>query len=115
MAEFKLGRIKFVYQGAWAAATAYVVDDVISVGGRTYICVVSHTASAAFATDLNFNPTKWNVVADGAKWLGTWANNTSYNINDQVLYGGIVYQANTNSFVVKSLSSANLDIDSGFF
>ena len=95
MAEFKLGRIKFVYQGAWAQGTAYVVDDVISVGGRTYICVVSHTASAAFATDLNFNPTKWNVVADGAKWLGAWANNTSYNINDQVLYGGIVYQANT--------------------
>jgi len=95
MAEFKLGRIKFVYQGAWAASTAYVVDDVVSVGGKTYICVVSHTASAAFATDLNFNPTKWNVVADGAKWLGAWANNTSYNINDQVLYGGIVYQANT--------------------
>ena len=95
MAEFKLGRIKFVYQGAWVTGTSYVVDDVISVGGKTYICVVSHTASAAFATDLNFNPTKWNVVADGAKWLGTWANNTSYNINDQVLYGGIVYQANT--------------------
>jgi len=95
MAEFKLGRIKFVYQGAWATTTAYAVDDVVTVGGKTYICVVSHTSSALFGTDLNFNPTKWNVVADGAKWLGAWANNTYYNLGDQVQYGGIVYQANT--------------------
>ena len=35
MAEFKLGRIKFVYQGAWQTGQSYVVDDVITVGGKT--------------------------------------------------------------------------------
>jgi len=95
MAEFKLGRIKFVYQGAWATGTAYAVDDVVTVGGKTYICVISHTSAGLFGTDLNFNPTKWNVVSDGSKWLGNWTNNTYYNIGDQVQYGGIVYQANT--------------------
>jgi hypothetical protein len=113
MAEFKLGRIKFVYQGAWGTGSSYVVDDVVSVGGKTYICVITHTSSAAFATDLNFNPTKWNVVADGAKWLGTWANNTSYNINDQVLYGGIVYQANTAHISVASSTPVTVTGASG--
>ena len=95
MAEFKLGRIKFVYQGAWATSTAYVVDDVVTVGGKTYICVISHTASSLFVTDLTANPTNWNLVADGSKWTGSWANNTYYNTGDQALYGGIVYQCVT--------------------
>jgi hypothetical protein len=98
MAEFKLGRIKFVYQGAWAQNTAYVVDDVITVSGKTYICVVSHTSTNAitgFATDLAYNPTNWNLIADGAKWTGAWANGTYYNVSDQVAYGGVVYQCLT--------------------
>ena len=55
MAEYKLGRIKFVYQGTWTTGTSYVVDDVVTVGGKTYICTVSNTASATFATDLASN------------------------------------------------------------
>jgi hypothetical protein len=93
MAEYKLGRIKFVYQGAWASSTAYVVDDVVTVGGKTYICIVSNTSSAIFATDLSSN--YWSIVADGTRWTGTWANATYYQLGDQVLYGGIVYQATT--------------------
>jgi len=95
MAEFKLGRIKFVYQGAWTTGTAYVVDDVVTVGGKTYICVQSHTASALFATDLTANPTNWNIVADGSRWTGNWTNNTYYNLGDLVLYGGVVYECTT--------------------
>ena len=93
MAEYKLGRIKFVYQGAWAPTSAYVVDDVVTVGGKTYICTTSNTSSALFATDLASN--YWSLVADGTRWTGTWANATYYQLGDQVLYGGIVYQATT--------------------
>jgi hypothetical protein len=98
MAEFKLGRIKFVYQGPWAQNNVYVVDDVVSIGGKAYICVVSHTstnASTGFSTDLAFVPTKWNILSDGSSWLGTWTNNTYYSQGDQVQYGGVVYQALT--------------------
>ena len=95
MAEFKLGRIKFVYQGAWATGTSYVVDDVVTVNGKTYICVISHTASSLFATDQTVIPTKWNLVADGTKWLGTWTASTYYNLGDMILWGGIVYVCNT--------------------
>jgi len=94
MAEFKLGRIKFVYQGAWANGTAYVVDDVVTVGGKTYICVISHTASSTFVTDLDANPTKWNLVSDGTQWRGDWTPTTTYNLGDVVVYGGTVYVCN---------------------
>ena len=97
MAEFKLGRIKFVYQGAWTTGNAYVVDDVVTVGGKTYICVISHTASALFASDLTggVGITKWNLIADGSQWKGNWSPTTYYNLNDMVLWGGIVYICKT--------------------
>ena len=113
MAEFKLGRIKFVYQGAWTTGTAYVVDDVVSVSGKTYICVQSHTASALFATDLASNPTNWNLVADGSKWTGNWTNNTYYNLGDQVQYGGIVYLCTSSHTSVATSASISVTGASG--
>jgi len=95
MAEFKLGRIKFVYQGTWAPSTAYVVDDVVTVGGKTYICVISNTSSSSFNTDLNNITPYWNLIADGSRWTGTWTNGTAYQLGDLALYGGIVYQCTT--------------------
>ena len=53
MAEFKLGRIRFVWKGAWYTGTIYSVDDVVRYGGRTYICVVNHTANAEFQVDFD--------------------------------------------------------------
>ena len=91
MAEFKLGRIRFVWQGAWESGTTYAIDDVVSKGGKSYICVVNHVASAHFATDLSAIPTKWNVVADGTTWRGDWQPNEEYDAGDEVKYGGIVY------------------------
>jgi hypothetical protein len=95
MAEFKLGRIRFVYQGAWTTGASYSVDDVITIGGKTYICVVSHQASPLFATDLAIVPAKWKIIADGQQWRGNWAATTYYNSGDLVKYGGLVYACNT--------------------
>ena len=97
MAEFKLGRIKFVYQGAWTTGHNYVVDDVITNGGKTYICVISHTSSSLFATDLAGIPgvTKWNLIADGSTWRNTWAATTYYNLGDIVVWGATVYICKT--------------------
>jgi hypothetical protein len=95
MAQFKLGRIKPVYQGAWTntVGQTYVVDDIVTVGGKTYICVINNTpSSTSFATDLNANPSLWNLVADGSLWRGIWLNSTTYNLGDLALYGGVLYQ-----------------------
>jgi len=91
MAEFKLGRIRFVWKGQWTVGTPYLIDDVVSNGGKSYICVVNHTASSLFDTDLDFTPTKWNIVADGTQWNGDWASGTYYNPGAVVKYGAVVY------------------------
>ena len=92
MAEFLLGRIKFVWKGDWAVSTAYVKDDVIRYGGKVYICTTAHTSNSS-STGFYTDETNWNVFADGSAWKGDWAINTYYKKNDIVKYGGYVYIA----------------------
>jgi hypothetical protein len=112
MAEYILGRIKFVYQGNWTTATPYKVDDVVTVNGKTYICLVNHTSSSLFATDLLDVTPKWNIVADGQKWRGAWTTSTRYELGDQVLYGAVVYTCNT-AHTSASFSNLGLENDQG--
>ena len=95
MAEFKLGRIRFVWKGTWTPSATYLIDDVISNGGKSYVCVVNHTSSSLFDTDLDFNPTKWNIVSDGTQWNGDWTPGTYYNPGAVVKYGALVYICKT--------------------
>ena len=112
MAEFRLGRIRFVWKDAWSASTTYYVDDVIRYGGKVYICVEGHNADADFYTDLNAVPSKWNLMSDGQTWRGDWDVDTFYAIGDIVLYGGITYICNT-PHTSNSDSSLSLEADSG--
>ncbi len=91
MAEFKLGRIRFVWKGAWVTGTTYYKDDVVRFGGKVYLCQVGHTASADFNTDLDISPTKWNLMADGQRWRNNWSTATVYEEGDLVKYGGPIY------------------------
>jgi len=91
MAEFKLGRIRFVWKQDWTTGTEYYKDDVVSYGGTTFICVKGHLAAADFYTDLEVSPPKWNKFADGQEWRGDWTAQTLYRKNDLVKYGGLVY------------------------
>ena len=77
MAEFKLGRIKFVWKDDWSTGITYLKDDVIRYRGKTYICVVGHISAADFNTDLNFVPSKWNLMTDGQAWRGSWTISTA--------------------------------------
>jgi hypothetical protein len=90
MAEFKLGRIRFVWKGQWASTTDYIVDDVVAFNGKTYICVVTHTADV-FNTDLTAGIPKWNLMADGVTWDGVWTPTTDYSPGTIVRYGGTTY------------------------
>ena len=51
MAEFKLERFKYTWKGDWVTGTAYKRDDVIRVGGKSYVCVITHVSNPAFRTD----------------------------------------------------------------
>ena len=91
MAEFKLGRIRFVWKNEWATATTYYKDDVVRFGGKTYVCQVGHTSVADFNTDLDISPTKWNLMSDGQRWRDAWSVSTVYQEGDLVKYGGGIY------------------------
>tara|TARA_B100000029_G_scaffold2614_1_gene3171 strand:+ start:841 stop:1470 length:630 start_codon:yes stop_codon:yes gene_type:complete len=57
MATINLGRIKPVFQGAYNGSTAYVVDDIVTFGGETFICILASTGNATS------NATYWSKLA----------------------------------------------------
>ena len=46
MATVNLGAIKFNWKGAYNNSTAYAVDDVVSSGGNSYVCIQASTGNA---------------------------------------------------------------------
>ena len=96
MAEFKLGRLRFVWKNDWTASAVYFQDDVVAFGGKIYICVLGHTSSANFFSDFDIVPPKWNLVSDGQTWKGDWQPQQAYVYDDIVRYGGRLYICQTN-------------------
>ena len=105
MADFVLGRIKFVWKGDWSGSTAYLADDVVKYGGNAFIAVVNHTSSSAFETDLSANPTKWQKMVGGIDYKTDYANATFYKVDDIVKYGPSLWRCTT----AHTSSSAVLD------
>ena len=95
MADFRLGRLKFNWRGAWQASTSYVIDDIVSFKGNSYVCVVNHTSAADetqwATTDLNVGTPKWELHTPGVRNLGPWGPNTFYAVNDIISYGANQY------------------------
>ena len=57
MATINLGRIKPVFQGAYNNSTAYVVDDIVTFDGESFICILASTGNATS------NATYWSKIA----------------------------------------------------
>ena len=101
MAEFKLERFKYNWEGDWSAARNYNRDDVVRYGGKSYVCLGTHTSSANFYTDLDRilpgsvppqPEPRWAVMTSGKSFVGTWAPTTFYNIGDIVLHTGSLWK-----------------------
>ena len=58
MATLNLGRIKPVFRGAYNNSTAYVVDDIVTSSGETFICILASTGNATS------NATYWTKLAE---------------------------------------------------
>ena len=82
MATVNLGRIKFVWQGAYSGATAYVADDVVSYNGSSYICILAST------NNLPTNTTYWSIMSS-AGTNGTNGTDVGTTITTQ---GDILYR-----------------------
>lgn len=92
MAEFKLGRIRFIWKGDWSPLNTYFKDDVVRNGGNTYICIQGHNASSLFTENQDLY---WDKISDGVEWKNVWTPETYYKVNDIVKYGGLLYISNT--------------------
>ena len=97
MADFRLGRLKFKWKGAWTASTAYVIDDIVKYGAYTYVCTTNHTSTASETTFYSADLAKWSVHTEGIISKGDWAATTWYKIGDIVKYGNTQYRV-TNGF-----------------
>lgn len=85
MATVNLGRIKFVWQGAYNGATAYVADDVVSYNGSSYICILASTGN------LPTNTTYWNQMSSA----GTNGTNGTDLTSTLTTHGDIVYRGSS--------------------
>jgi len=65
MATVNLGRIKPVFKGAYNNSTAYVVDDIVTSGGSSYICIQASSGNAVSSA------TYWTQMAAGGTDVGT--------------------------------------------
>ena len=108
MADFKLGRLKFVWKGNWATATAYVKDDIVRYGGNAFVVESAHT-SGTFATDLAAN--RLTKIAGGTEYRGDWTTSTAYKVDDLVTYSGTVYRANQDHTAAGSFLSDEVKWD----
>ena len=100
MAEFKLDRYKYRWRGTWQSGTSYRRDDIVLVGGRSYVCLVAHTAASVFRDDLNAilpdsNPPqpqpRWVVMTAARTFKGSWSDSGVYEKGDVVLLNGTLY------------------------
>ena len=100
MADFRLGRLKFNWRGAWVASTAYVIDDIVSFKANSYVCVINHTSASAetawASTDLDISQPKWQLHVPSINLMGAWTSNTFYAKDDLISYGANQYRCVTN-------------------
>ena len=82
MAVINLGAIKFNWKGAYNNSTAYAVDDVVSSGGNSYVCIQASQGNAVG------NATAyWNIMSSvGA--AGAEGGTTTLTTRGDLLYKG---------------------------
>ena len=56
--------VGYSLQGAWVVTTDYFVDDAVTNGGETYVCIQDHTAAAADQPGVGVNwEDYWVLIA----------------------------------------------------
>ena len=101
MATVDLGKIRFNWTGAYNNSTAYVVNDVVSSGGNSYICILASTGNAVS------NATYWSLMAQA----GTNGTDVGTVITTQ---GDILYRDGSGlQRLAKGTASQSLTMNSG--
>ena len=107
MADFVLGRLKFVWKNNWTTGTAYIKDDVVKHGGSVYVCILNHTAPASFTTN---QATYWQKMLTGQNFAGNFTGSTLYKVDDVVLYGSSLWICTTQHTSSTTLNESNFSL-----
>jgi len=113
MAEFKISRFRYTWQGDWdAASVTYNKDDVVYYNGSSWVCIRQHTSDVfnnaqiyTAAGDTNPSPA-WIKMAEGRKFLGDWTNGIRYDPGTLIYSGGNAYLC-----LVSHIASTNFNSD----
>jgi hypothetical protein len=112
MAEFRISKFRYTWEGNWSTSTLYLRDDVIFYEGSTWVCIRQHT-STNFNDDLNFSfpgetilSPAWVKMVEGKAWKYNWTPSTSYERNNLVVAGGNLYIAS-----IAHISATNFSDD----
>ena len=105
MATINLGAIKFNWKGAYNSGTSYAVDDVVSSGGNSYVCIQAHSNQAVG------NATAyWNIMSS-AGTNGTNGTDVGTTLTTQ---GDILYRDGSGlQRLPKGTANQELRINSG--
>lgn len=82
-----LGKLRFVFKGAYSGATAYELNDVVRYGGNLYVYKNTLEASGNLPTVT----THWDLMLEGIDFKGAYDNATAYKIGDLVTEGAKGY------------------------
>jgi hypothetical protein len=74
----------------WVESAEYIVNDVVSYGGNTFICLITH-ASLVFNTELSDG--KWQKFSSGIRYCGLWDSTVQYYKDDVVKSGNSTFIA----------------------
>lgn len=98
------------FKGTYSGATAYKIGDLITYGGKGYICIADSTGNTPP------NGTYWTTIVDGVQYEGEYSGAASYQPNDVVSYGGSAYIATvaTTGNAPTDTSYWNLFVDGAF-
>ena len=82
-----LGKLRFVFKGAYSGSTTYELNDVVRYGGNLYVYKYTLETSANLPT----NATYWDLMLEGIDFKGAYNNSTAYKIGDLVSEGAKGY------------------------
>ena len=113
MAEFKISRFRYTWQGEWDTNYGtYNRDDVVYYQGSSWACIRQHSsgifddAQTYIPPGETFPTPAWVKTTEGRQFVGDWTSDTRYNPGVLVLTGGNVYLC-----VTSHLSSTNFNSD----
>ena len=107
MATVNLGRIKPIFKGAYAGGTAYVVDDIVTSGNETFICILASTGNATS------NATYWTKLASKGADGSNGSNGTDLSTT-LTTQGDILYRDGSGlQRLAKGTANQELRINSG--